>query len=73
MFVTYYRAMIPHEALTDEQARLVSTISSRLSPQDSVRFLSNIYDQVCDRAGISDDELQTLITQELIGDVITKH
>lgn len=61
----YHRYMIDHDLLTDEQARLVSKISSRLPPQDSMQFLAGISDCVRQRSGITDVELYQLISHEM--------
>lgn len=65
MITIFHRTCIDREALSDLQAQLVSHISSKLSPQDSMQFLSGISDQVRHRSGISDVELYALITHEM--------
>lgn len=66
MITTYHRAIVPHNSLTDEQARLVLHISSKLSPQDSMQFLAEISDQIRRRADLTDDQLNEIITTELM-------
>ena len=62
MMVINHSAIIEHDALTDEQARLISKIAAAMQP---VVSMSHIRHHLHGRGRVSDDELRELITHEM--------